>query len=206
MRRRALDVAASMVGLAGLSPVLVLIGATVALTSEGGAIFTQERVGRGGKPFRLIKFRTMRRGGAGPQVTAAGDARVTAVGGVLRRLKLDELPQLWNVLRGSTSLVGPRPEVPRYVAHYPELERELILSVRPGITDPLSLELIDESALLAEADDPEHYYLTVLLPHKVQRQAAYVRSRSLSGDIAVVFRTIARVAGIGRAGARRVID
>jgi lipopolysaccharide/colanic/teichoic acid biosynthesis glycosyltransferase len=198
MIRRVVDIAAAGSGLLVLSPCLMVVALLIAATSPGGVFFAQERVGCGGRPFRLLKFRTMRLGIAGPQVTAAGDARITSVGRVLRRLKLDEFPQLWNVLRGDMSLVGPRPEVPKYVALYPSALREAVLAVRPGITDPLSLELFDESALLADADDPERYYVEVLLPWKVTRQAVYVSSRTLAGDIRVVAQTIMRVVGLPR--------
>lgn len=196
MIRRTVDIAAAGAGLLLLSPVLVVIMVLVAVTSPGGALFTQERVGRGGRRFRLLKFRTMRSSSGGPEVTAAGDSRITTIGHFLRRIKLDELPQLWNVLRGDMSLVGPRPEVARYVALYPPPLRDAVLSVRPGITDPLSLELFDESALLACSDDPERYYVEVMLPWKVERQALYVSSRTLSGDFTIILLTIARVLGL----------
>ena len=196
MIRRTVDIAAAGAGLLLLSPVLVVIMVLVAVTSPGGALFTQERVGRGGRRFRLMKFRTMRSSSGGPEVTAAGDSRITTIGRFLRRIKLDELPQLWNVLRGDMSLVGPRPEVARYVALYPAALRELVLSVRPGITDPLSLKLFDESALLACSDDPERYYAEVMLPWKVERQALYVSSRTLKGDLTIILLTIARVIGL----------
>ena len=142
-----------------------------------------------GKPFRIHKFRSMRASSGGPEVTTAGDARVTRVGAWLRKSKLDELPQLFDVLMGRMSLVGPRPEVARYVALWPQAERELILSVRPGITDPASIAFRNESELLAQADDPERYYREVLLPQKVAMYAEYVRTRSLLGDLRVLIAT-----------------
>jgi lipopolysaccharide/colanic/teichoic acid biosynthesis glycosyltransferase len=134
--KRALDLALAATGLVVTAPALVLIALLIRRSSADPVIFRQERVGRYGRPFHIHTFRTLRVDAPGPLVTASGDGRVTRVGGVLRRTKLDELPQLWDVLRGEMSLVGPRPEVPTYAALWPAAERETILSVRPGITDP----------------------------------------------------------------------
>ncbi len=132
-------------------------------------------------------------GVTGPLVTAAGDQRITKVGARLRSSKLDELPQLVNVLRGDMALVGPRPEVQRYVDLWDEADREVILSVRPGITDPAAIELRREEELLAEQVDPEAYYRTVLLPRKVGMYRRYVESRTLVGDLRILLRTVASV-------------
>ena len=129
-------------------------------------------------------------GGSALSVTAGNDPRITRVGALLRRHKLDELPQLLNVLRGDMSLVGPRPEVPKYVAYYPADLRETVLSVRPGITDPVSLQFRDEQSLLAEQSDPERYYIEVLMPEKLASAAKYVRARTLRSDLGVVAATI----------------
>ncbi|RZL10684.1 MAG: sugar transferase [Rubrivivax sp.] len=192
MSKRLFDVLMSTLGLLILGPSLLLIGLAVKLDSPGPVFFRQERVGRFGRPFRIHKFRTMRHDpqGAGPQITVGGDARITRVGGVLRQGKLDELPQLIDVWMGTMSLVGPRPEVPRYVAHYPPELREKVLSVRPGITDIASIEYRDESAVLARAADPEHAYLNEVLPHKLALAAQYVDQASVWTDVKLIARTI----------------
>ncbi len=197
--KRATDVLVSAVGLVATSPVLAACAVAVKAGDRGPVLFRQTRVGLHGKPFQILKLRSMRVAGAGAEVTSAGDDRITPVGRVLRRTKLDELPQLLNVLRGDMSLVGPRPEVPRYVAEWPAEARELILSVRPGITDPASLAFVDEEAQLAEADDPEQHYLDVVLPAKVALYVDYVRHRTLAGDARIVWQTVATVLGRARA-------
>ena len=168
---------------------MALIACLVFVTSGVPVIFRHERVGRDGVPFDVLKFRTMRVSDAGPQVTVGGDARVTAVGRILRRTKLDELPQLINVLRGEMSIVGPRPEVATYVDMFPEQFREL-LKVRPGITDPASLVFRDEEAVLAGADDPDQAYREVVLPKKLALAAEYVAQRTVWTDLRIVARTI----------------
>ena len=188
--KRALDLALAGIGLVVTAPALGLIALLVRKSSAGPVIFRQERVGRYGRPFRIHKFRTLRVDAGGPLVTASGDWRVTPIGRVLRRTKLDELPQLWDVLRGEMSLVGPRPEVPTYAALWPPAERETILSVRPGITDPVSLMFRNEAEELALAADPDQHYRTALLPHKAQLYAEYVQTRSLAGDAAILLRTV----------------
>ena len=177
--------------LIALLPVGIAIAVAIKLDSRGPIFFGQWRIGRGGKPFRLWKFRSMivdaeRRGG---RLTASGDDRVTRVGRWLRRWKLDELPQLWNVVRGEMALVGPRPEVPEWVEHWPERWKPLLLSVRPGLTDIVSLELRDEERLLALAADPAVYYRDVLLYRKARRCAAYLRRRTPARDWGVLGRT-----------------
>lgn len=188
--KRLVDVVASAVGLAILSPVLVVVAVAVRVDSGGPALFRQERVGRDGLIFHIHKFRTLRTGAGGPLVSASHDSRITRVGGVLRRTKLDELPQLYDVLLGHMSLVGPRPEVPAYVALWPDGDRATILSVRPGITDPATIVLRNEADELAAATDPEEYYVTSLLPRKVHMYVEYVRTRSLLGDLRILVRTV----------------
>lgn len=192
MSKRLFDVLMSSLGLLMLGPSLLLIALAVKLDSPGPVFFRQERVGRFGRPFLIHKFRTMRHDpqGAGPQITVGGDARVTRVGRVLRQCKLDELPQLIDVWLGRMSLVGPRPEVPRYVAHYPPAMRDKVLSVRPGITDIASIEYRDEGAVLARAADPEHAYLHEVLPHKLALAAQYVDQASVWTDVKLIVRTI----------------
>lgn len=187
--KRGVDVALSGVALVALSPLLGALGAAVRLDSQGPAFFRQERVGLNGRTFRIHKFRTMRTTHDGRLVSATGDARVTRVGRFLRKSKLDELPQLIDVLRGDMSLVGPRPELPVYVAQWaPEL-RPIILSVRPGITDPASIEFRNEADELALAPDPEAYYVDELLPRKTAAYVEYVRTRSTVRDLAVLAKT-----------------
>ena len=199
--KRSFDLALAVPALLVTGPVILALGAAVRATSPGPAFFVQKRLGRGKRPILLYKLRTMRSDapGTGPAVTAAGDPRVTTLGRLLRATKLDELPQLWNVVRGDMSLVGPRPEVPRYVALYPPALRERALAVRPGITDPASLEFIDEAALLARAADPEREYIEVVLPAKVQRAADYAEQASLATDMAVLWRTLRVLLGQARA-------
>ena len=187
--KRALDLVLAALGLVVTAPGLGLIALLVRSSSPGPAIFRQERVGRYGRPFRIHKFRTLQLGSSGPLVSAAGDHRVTPIGVVLRRTKLDELPQLWDVLQGTMSLVGPRPEVPMYAALWTEAERKVILSVRPGITDPVSILFRNEADQLALAADPDAHYRTVLLPRKAQLYVEYVQTRSLIGDLAILLRT-----------------
>jgi lipopolysaccharide/colanic/teichoic acid biosynthesis glycosyltransferase len=188
--KRVFDLAVSSASLLLLSPLLCAIGLMVASTSDGGAFFRQVRIGRCGQPFRIVKFRTMTEasGAEKGSFEPGSTARVTAVGRVLRATKLDELPQLWNVLRGDMSLVGPRPEVPRWT----QVHRErwaVVLQVRPGITDPASLEFRDEERLLAAMPDPEAAYRDEILPRKLELAERYVRERSFAGDLAILVRT-----------------
>jgi lipopolysaccharide/colanic/teichoic acid biosynthesis glycosyltransferase len=192
MSKRIFDWLASGLGLLVLSPVLLALALWIKLDSPGPVFFRQERVGQGGRVFRIHKFRTMvsdaeRRG---LQITVGADARVTRVGQWLRKYKLDELPQLLDVWLGHMSLVGPRPEVPRYVACYPADVREVVLSVRPGITDRASIEFKDENEILGRAPDPHLAYVNEVLPIKLRYYVAYVASRSFWGDIAIIFATM----------------
>ena len=178
-------------GLLLLSPVFLVIAILLKLTSPGPVFFRQRRLGQHGRSFELVKFRSMvhRPVGSGPLVTAGGDRRITPVGAVLRRFKLDELPQLWNVARGDMALVGPRPEVPRYVVHYPELF-ELVLSQRPGITDICTLQLRNEEQILAGAEDPEQFYVDKLLPRKLAASIREGWRRSFRRDLRVLLATV----------------
>lgn len=190
MAKRVFDVVIAGLGLLLLSPLLLGLALWVRLDSPGPALFRQERVGRFGRTFRIHKFRTMVDGASGPQITVGADARITRAGAWLRAKKLDELPQLIDVLVGDMSLVGPRPEVPRYVALYPDALRDKVLSVRPGITDPVSLAHADESAQLARAADPEREYVEVLMPAKLRAAAAYAEHATLATDLQVLLRTV----------------
>jgi lipopolysaccharide/colanic/teichoic acid biosynthesis glycosyltransferase len=181
--------------LVGLSPFLLVIAVAVKCSSRGPVLFKQERVGRGFHPFRIYKFRTMVVDAPklGLQITAGEDPRITRVGRFLRKWKLDELPQLFNVVKGDMSLVGPRPEVPRYVEMFRE-DYACVLSVRPGITDPASLKYRDEAAVLAASADPEETYVREILPEKISLAKQYVAEASLRGDIALIWQTIWHVA------------
>jgi lipopolysaccharide/colanic/teichoic acid biosynthesis glycosyltransferase len=188
--KRALDLFASAFGLLTLSPFFLMIAIGIKLTSRGRVLFRQTRIGRQGRPFSILKFRSMYAGDdGGSAITVAGDRRVTSLGKFLRRFKLDELPQLWNVFCGDMSLVGPRPEVPAYVAHYTS-EQRVVLSVRPGITDPSSLAYRDEEAVLEAASDPEHFYRTCILPDKLARSSAYLQKITFLSDLRIILQTL----------------
>lgn len=187
--RRAIDLTASLAGLILLSPLLAAVAGLVKLDSPGPVLYRAQRVGQGGRLFRLYKFRSMVTDAArrGPAITTAGDRRVTRVGRLLRRTKIDELPQLINVLKGEMSLVGPRPEDPRYVALYTPEQRQ-ILAVRPGITSPASLHYRREEQLLQGADW-ERVYVEQVMPHKIQLELDYVARRSLWSDLGLILQT-----------------
>jgi lipopolysaccharide/colanic/teichoic acid biosynthesis glycosyltransferase len=188
MAKRAFDIIVSAAGLLLLSPVLLLIALIVRLTSPGPVLYRARRVGRDGQEFTLCKFRSMVDARQGPAITGARDPRVTPVGRVLRRAKLDELPQLFNALRGDMSLVGPRPEDPRYVALYTPAQRA-ILAIRPGITSRASLEFRHEEALLA-GPDYETRYIQDIMPAKLAIDLDYMRRITLWGDIVIILRTL----------------
>ena len=187
--RRLLDLAASASGLVLLSPLFAVLAVAVKASSAGPVFHRGERIGRGGKAFTLYKFRSMRVGDSGPAITRAGDPRVTAVGRFLRRTKLDELPQLINIAIGDMSLVGPRPEAPRYVAMYDEEQRR-ILSVRPGLTSPASLAFRSEEEQLV-GPDWERLYVETIMPAKLRIDLEYIGRRTLASDLRVIARTVA---------------
>ena len=188
---RPVEMTLAAVATLALVPLYLIIGAAVLLGSGAPVLFRQTRVGRGGTPFTMLKFRTMRVRHSGPAVTAGGDQRVTAIGRILRRTKLDELPELWNVVRGDMSIVGPRPEVPQFV-NLDDSRWQRVLEVRPGITDPTTLALIDEESLLAAVEgDPEVHYSTELLPRKLEGYLRYLNERTWRSDLRVVAATLA---------------
>jgi len=199
MAKRVFDVLVSASALLILAPLMLVVMLAVRLDSAGPAIFRQTRVARGGRLFEMLKFRSMSgvQPPAAPLLTVAGDARITRLGAFLRRSKLDELPQLVNVLKGDMSLVGPRPEVPRYVALYPPRLRDLILSVRPGITDEASIEFSNEGDLLAGGVDPEKQYVEEILPRKLEIYARYAREHTFARDLRILLRTLSLVAPRG---------
>lgn len=198
MAKRLFDIAFALLALLLLGPLLLAVALWVRLDSPGPVFFRQQRVGRSGQLFDIYKFRTMQTGAEamGPQITVGEDARITRAGAWLRRSKVDELPQFINVLRGDMSVVGPRPEVPRYVAQYPADVRQAVLSVRPGITDLASIEFRDESALLARSQDPERTYVEQILPAKLRHAQQYVRTHSLGLDLRIIARTVLAVLGL----------
>jgi lipopolysaccharide/colanic/teichoic acid biosynthesis glycosyltransferase len=190
--KRLFDVVAAALGLLLLSPLMLVVALWIKLDSPGPVFFRQQRVGRHGVPFRIHKFRSMvadapARGSA---LTVAADPRITRAGSWLRHTRFGKLPQLIDVLAGHMSLVGPRPEVPEYVALYPAALREQALAVRPGITSPASLLFIDESAQLARAADPQREYVEVILPRKLQCAVDYAQSADLRSDLCVLVRTV----------------
>ena len=194
--KRIVDLIVSLLAVLVLLPLLVILAVAVALTSPGGAFFSQTRVGLEGKEFRLLKFRSMRPGSeAKGQLTVGGrDPRITAVGHFLRKTKLDELPQLFNILAGDMSLVGPRPEVPKYVALYTPEQRK-VLDVRPGLTDYASLEYFEENALLGASENPEQTYIQEVMPAKLALNAKYIQEMGLKTDLKILLRTAGRIVG-----------
>ena len=191
--KRILDVAAAGAALLALAPLFGVVAVLIKLDSHGPVFFKQQRMGRGFRPFWIYKFRTMR-SDAEPTLplTVGADARITRVGGVLRRSKIDELPQLLNILKGEMTIVGPRPEVPRYVEVF-HRDYEEILTVRPGLTDLASLKYRDEAALLGRSDDPEEEYVRRVLPDKIRLSKEYIRRSSVPFDLALIFKTLHKV-------------
>ena len=197
MSKRLFDLLFAGAGVILLAPLWLLVALWIRCDSPGPVFFRQERVGRFGRPFMIFKFRTMclDAEAKGRQLTVGADPRITRSGAFLRRYKLDELPQLLNVVRGEMSLVGPRPEVPRYVSLYPDELREVVLSVAPGITDYASIEYKDENAILGGAADPDRAYIEEIMPVKLRYYVRYVSERSLWVDLKLIFATIFAIVG-----------
>ena len=191
--KRGFDLVASALMLLVTWPLFVALAVAIRLDSRGPAFYRQERVGLRGETFQIHKFRSMRVDHGGALVSATGDSRVTNVGRFLRKSKLDELPQILDVLVGHMSFVGPRPEVPKYVDMWPAGSRDVILSVRPGITDPASIALRNEADELAAAEDASRHYIESLLPRKTAMYVDYVNNRSFLGDLALIARTLSAV-------------
>lgn len=190
---RPLEAVLAFLALVLAAPLLAVAALAVAATSPGGALFRQTRIGRDGRPFTLLKLRSMRSGPSGAAVTAAGDPRITPIGRLLRRTKLDELPELWNVVRGDLALVGPRPDVPQFVDLSTPAWRD-VLAVRPGLTHPVTLRLRDEEGLLAAAGgDRERFYRDRLLPWKLDGYLAYETARTPWRDLAVLAATVSQL-------------
>ena len=197
--KRAFDLFFAASGLLVLSPVFGLLVVAVKLSDGGPIFYRQQRVGQGERLFAILKFRSMvlNADKLGISVTKEGDPRITRIGRFLRKTKLDELPQLWNVLRGDMSFVGPRPEVPRYVAHYTTEQRQ-VLTLKPGITDLATLEFRNEEELLLTAVDTEKFYLEYCVPRKIELNLAYARQATVWKDVKIILKTVlpwGRVAG-----------
>ena len=191
---RLFDILFSALGLVILSPLLLIIWLLIVLESRGGGFYTQERIGKDGVPFRLFKFRSMRPDSdKGSLITIGGhDSRITKTGFFIRKYKLDELPQLWNVLKGDMSLVGPRPEVRRYVDLYTP-EQRVVLRVRPGITDYASIEYADENEILGKADDPERTYIEQIMPEKIRYNLKYINHPTVGEYFKIIFLTFKKI-------------
>ena len=197
MTKRLLDIVLSLAGLLVLAVPGVVVGLLIAATSPGPIFFRQVRVGLHGRPFRILKFRTMVADaeGQGPKVTMANDRRITPIGAWLRRTKVDELPQLVNVLLGDMSLVGPRPEVPGYVAFYSDEQRRIFTSMKPGITDYAAIVFRNESEELDGVEDPVEYYRTKIMPRKFELYSRYHRERSTIVDLKILVLTVMAILG-----------
>lgn len=189
--KRVFDFLLSLFGIIILSPIFIIVSIAIKLDSKGSILFLQKRVGRYGKEFNIYKFRTMVTDAEklGKQITVGKDNRITKVGAFLRKFKIDELPQLFNVVKGDMSLVGPRPEVPKYVALYNE-EQKKVLDVRPGITDIASLRYKDENDILGKVDNPEEYYINVIMKDKLNLNLEYIEKGNVFFDIYLIFKTI----------------
>lgn len=191
---RFFDVLLSAIGLILLSPLLLVIYIIIRLSSKGPGFYSQKRIGKDGVPFRLYKFRSMRTGAdKGHLITVGGrDSRITKVGYYIRKYKLDELPQLWNVFIGQMSLVGPRPEVERYVRLY-TAEQRVVLSVRPGITDYASIAFSDENLILGQSENPEKMYINQIMPKKIEYNLQYINNRTLGEYFKIIFKTFWKI-------------
>lgn len=189
--KRIFDFLVSLIGIIILLPIFIIVSIAIKLDSKGEVLFLQKRVGRYGKEFNIYKFRTMVTDAEkiGKQITVGKDNRITKVGAFLRKFKIDELPQLFNVLKGDMSLVGPRPEVPKYVALYNEKQRH-VLDVRPGITDMASLRYKDENDILGKVDNPEEYYINVIMRDKLNLNLEYIEKSNVFFDIYLIIKTI----------------
>ncbi|MFN4881260.1 MAG: sugar transferase [Bacteroidota bacterium] len=194
MLKRLFDILSALIVFIILSPVYVMIALLIVITSPGGILYRQPRIGIHGKVFTLYKFRTMYSGADKKGLLTVGmrDTRITGVGYYLRKYKLDELPQLFNIIRGDMSVVGPRPEVEKYVALY-NAEQRNVLSVRPGLTDLASLEYIDENKVLAQYADAEKAYIEHVMPHKLALNLEYISKQSLLYDLQIIIRTLLKL-------------
>ena len=191
---RFFDLLFSIIGLVLLSPIFIVLYLLIRIESKGGGFYSQERIGKNGKPFKLFKFRSMRIGSDKKGLITIGekDNRITKTGFILRKYKLDELPQLWNVFIGDMSLVGPRPEVKKYTDLYTE-EQKQVLQVRPGITDWASIKYVDENKILGEAKDPDEAYVNLIMPNKIKLNMVYIQHQTLGEYFKIIFTTFKEI-------------
>lgn len=191
---RFFDIIFSIIGLVILSPIFIVLYLLIRIESKGGGFYSQERIGKNGKPFKLYKFRSMRIGSDKKGLITIGekDNRITKTGFILRKYKLDELPQLWNVFIGDMSLVGPRPEVKKYTDLYTE-EQKQVLQVRPGITDWASIKYVDENKILGEAKDPDEAYVNLIMPNKIKLNMVYIQHQTLGEYFKIIFTTFKEI-------------
>lgn len=191
---RFFDIIFSIIGLVILSPIFIVLYLPIRIESKGGGFYSQERIGKNGKPFKLYKFRSMRIGSDKKGLITIGekDNRITKTGFILRKYKLDELPQLWNVFIGDMSLVGPRPEVKKYTDLYTE-EQKQVLQVRPGITDWASIKYVDENKILGEAKDPDEAYVNLIMPNKIKLNMVYIQHQTLGEYFKIIFTTFKEI-------------
>lgn len=194
--KRVFDIIVSFCGIIILFPLIIIVSILIKITSKGPVLFKQVRVTKNGKLFKIYKFRTMKENSEGnKQITVGKDNRITGIGHILRKTKLDELPQLFNVLKGEMSLVGPRPEVPKYVELYTDEQRE-ILKVPAGITDYASIYFSNESELLGEAENPEEFYIKKIMPYKIELNKKYINEIGIMTDIKIIILTILKILGL----------
>ena len=192
---RFFDILFSIIGLVLLSPLFTVLYLLIRIESQGGGFYSQERIGKNGKPFKLFKFRSMRIGSDKKGLITIGekDNRITKTGFILRKYKLDELPQLWNVFIGDMSLVGPRPEVKKYTDLYTE-EQKQVLQVKPGITDWASIKYVDENKILGESKDPDDAYVNLIMPNKIKLNMVYIQHQTLGEYFKIIFTTFKEIA------------
>ena len=191
---RFFDIIFSIMGLVILSPLFIVLYLLIRIESKGGGFYSQERIGKNGKPFKLYKFRSMRIGSDKKGLITIGekDDRITKTGFILRKYKLDELPQLWNVFIGDMSLVGPRPEVKKYTDLYTE-EQKQVLHVRPGITDWASIKYVDENKILGESKTPDEAYVNLIMPNKIKLNMVYIQNQTLGEYFKIIFTTFKEI-------------
>lgn len=189
MLKRIFDIVFSFIGLIILSPVFIIISILIKIKMPGPVFFHQNRAGRHGRLFRIVKFRTMIPNHGGDTISVKGENRITPLGTILRRYKLDELPELWNVLKGDMSFVGPRPDMPEYISRFSGDEK-LILELRPGITGPATLKYANEEELLASVPDPKSFNDEIIWPDKVRMNLDYYKKRSFLGDLIIILKTL----------------
>ena len=191
--KRFFDITSSVAVLLILSPVLILIALVISIDSKGGAFYKQERIGKNNKPFKLLKFRSMRRSSdRGSKITIGKDPRITKIGAFIRQYKIDELPQLINIVKGDMSVVGPRPEVKQYVNLYSD-EQLKVLAVKPGLTDFASIAYFNEQELLGKAEDPHEMYVETIMPQKLKLNLEYIEKKNFKTDLLIIVRTIGRI-------------